>query len=137
MTSHDSWFTHVRRVAWVDTDPSGAYQFTAALRYAEEAEIAMLRDQGILELLYPHLPRISVGANFHRPCVFEELIHVRIRVIRCGTSSISYEFRLEQADGALCADGQMSAVFVDDRGRPAPVPPIARQALTPCRDRSR
>ena len=129
-TDATTWFTHERRVAWVDTDPSGAYQFTAGIRYAEEAEIAMLRELGVLEVLYPHLPRVSVGADFRRPCYFEELVLVRIRVAALGTSSVSYVFRLELPDGTLCADGRMSAVFIGADGQPTELPSVARQALT-------
>lgn len=133
MNEPTDWFTYVRRVAWVDTDPSGAYQFTAALKYAAEAEIALLREVGVLDELYPHLPRVAVRADFRRACVFDETVSVKIRVARCGTTSLSYEFRLEQTDGTLCAEGELVAAFVDASGRPTALPEIARTALTDIR----
>ena len=130
MTEPTDWFTYTRRVGWGDTDPSGAYQFTAALRYAEEAEIAMLREHGILAELYPHMPRVAVRADFRHACMFDETIHVKIRVARCGNSSLTYEFRLELADGTLCAAGEMVAAFIDGTGRAALLPATARKALS-------
>jgi YbgC/YbaW family acyl-CoA thioester hydrolase len=129
MTGGARWFDLERRVGWVDVDPSGAYQFTAAIRYAEEAEIAMLRELGILDVLYPHLPRVSVSADFHRPCHFDDLVTVRVRVEALGTSSLAFRFRLELPDGALCAEGRTKVVHLGADGRPAAVPEPVREAL--------
>jgi acyl-CoA thioester hydrolase len=123
------WFTVDRRVAWVDSDPSGAYQFTAAIRYVEDAEITMLRELGILDLLYPHLPRVAVQASYRRPCYFEEVVQVLVRVSRMGQSSIEYEFRLQLPDGTLCAEGSMTAVFIGTSGQPTRLPEEARRVL--------
>lgn len=129
MSIREPWFTVDRRVAWVDSDPSGAYQFTAAIRYVEDAEITMLRELGILDLLYPHLPRVAVQASYRRPCYFEEVVHVLVRVSRMGQSSIEYEFRLQLPDGRLCAEGSMTAVFIGTSGQPTRLPEEARRVL--------
>jgi acyl-CoA thioesterase FadM len=129
MTTSHGWFVLERRVAWVDTDPSGAYQFTAAIRYVEDTEISMLRELGILDLLYPHLPRVAVQASYRRPCYFEEVVQVLIRVSRLGESSIEYEFRLQLPDGTRCAEGSMTAVFVGSSGQPTTLPEEARRTL--------
>lgn len=128
------WHTTRRRVAWTDTDPSGAYQFTAALRYAEDAEVAMLRDLGVLDLLYPHLPRVSLHANYARPCYFEELLDVDVRVSRLGHSSLDCSFRLRATEGtkdteSVRASGTIVSVHLDGTGRAAPFPDQARAAL--------
>lgn len=129
MSTAQGWSVFERRVAWVDTDPSGAYQFTAAIRYVEEAEVSLLRELGILDLLYPHLPRVAVEASYRRPCYFEDVVQVLIRVSRMGESSIQYAFRLQLPDGTRCADGSLTAVFVGTRGEPTKLPEVARRTL--------
>lgn len=124
------WFSLERRVGWVDVDPSGAYQFTTAIRYAEECEIAMLRELGILDLLYPHLPRVSVHVDFLRPCHFDDLVTVRVRVDALGTSSLTFGFRLELPGSVLCAVGRTSVVHLGPEGTPMRVPDQAREALS-------
>lgn len=124
-----AWFRHERRVGWTDVDPSTNYQFTAALTYVEEAEIALLRAAGVLDDLYPHLPRTHVSARFVAPAHWEDLVTVLVRVSRIGRSSIDLEFRLEH-DGVLCAEGALGAALVDPgTGRTTPVPEHVRAAL--------
>ena len=40
--------TESSRVAWVDTDAGGRIHFTAAFRWAEQAETALMRRLGFL-----------------------------------------------------------------------------------------
>lgn len=122
------WHTSRRRVAWSDTDPSGAYQFTAAMRYVEDAEVELLRELGVLDQLYPHIPRVAVEARFLRPCYFEELLDIDVRVTRVGRSSISYAFRIRGA-AAVRAEGTLVSAYVGSGGTPAPVPAEARAVL--------
>jgi hypothetical protein len=49
------------RVAWVDTDAGGRIHFTAAFRYAERAETALLRQLGLVDRLVDY-PRRRVEA---------------------------------------------------------------------------
>lgn len=97
-------FEYRRRVAWPEVDPSGNYQFTAALRYAEEAEIALLRELGFLDRLYPHLPRTFVRADFRAPARFDDEITVVVRIGRVGHSSVEFDFELRRG-ATLCAEG--------------------------------
>ena len=129
LANRADWFRLDRRVGWTDVDPSSNYQFTAALRYAEEAEIAMLRDAGVLDQLYPHLPRTHVSASFSSPAHWEDEVAVLVRVARIGRSSMELEFRIECA-GRLCAEGLLGSALVDPlTGRGAPVPASVRRAL--------
>jgi hypothetical protein len=47
------------RVAWVDTDAAGRIHFTAAFRWAEMAETALLRSLGLLD----DWAAVHVGGN--------------------------------------------------------------------------
>lgn len=121
-------FQYCRRVGWVDVDPSQNYQFTAALRYVEEAEIAWMRDLGILDVLYPHLPRTFVQADFLAPARFDDSVLVSLSVDSVGRSSVQYRFELTTR-ATRCATGRFGVAYVGADGRAAPLPQQARAAL--------
>lgn len=121
-------FQYTRRVGWTEVDPSGNYQFTAALRYVEEAEIAWLRELGVLDALFPRMPRTFVRADFREPARFEDVVTVGLDVGRVGRSSVEYVFRIGR-DGTVCAAGTLGSAFLGDDGRSAPLPSQAREAL--------
>jgi acyl-CoA thioesterase FadM len=56
-----------RRLSWADCDPTGLWRFTSALSFAEEAEVSLLREAGVLESLYGRLPRVQVDYTTWRP----------------------------------------------------------------------
>lgn len=114
------WFTDKRRVAWSETDPSSAYTFVSALKYAEDAEVAYFRAHAVLDDLYPSLPRLYAQARFIQPVRFDDEVVTRIALTRVGSSSIHYIFRLER-DAQLCAVGSMGVVHVGSNGRPKPL----------------
>lgn len=121
-------FDYTRRVGWTEVDPSGNYQFTSALRYVEEAEIALLRELGILDVLFPRMPRTFVRADFRSPARFEDVVTVSLEVGRVGRSSVEYAFRIASGT-TLCASGMLGSAYLGDDGRSAPLPGQARQAL--------
>lgn len=128
MTVSGGWYVYRRRVGWTDVDPSTNYQFTAALRYVEEAEIAMLREAGLLDTLYPRLPRTFVRADFRAAARFDEEVTVQIRPRRLGRSSIEYEFRVSQGE-RLCADGTLGSALVGADGTAVSLPAVVRERL--------
>jgi acyl-CoA thioester hydrolase len=124
------WFTITRRVAWADTDTSRAWAFTVAQRYAEEAEVAFLTDADVLELLYPHLPRIYVEAKYVTPAYFNQEVDVDLALTRLGSSSLHLVFRILRG-ATLCAAGRVGAAYVGHDGRAAQLPGEVRAALSP------
>jgi acyl-CoA thioester hydrolase len=120
---------HKRRVTWADVDPSGAWHFTAALTYVEEAEIELLRGAGVLDIINSHLPRIYVRADFKRPAYFDDEVTVQLAVGRLGVSSVHYQFALTANDAPL-AVGSMGAAFTNGLGVPQPLPDAVRAALS-------
>lgn len=121
-------FSYRRRVAWTDVDPSGNYQFSTALRYVEEAEIAWLRELGVLDVLYPHLPRTFVRADYKAPAKFDEVVDVELTIARLGSSSIEFGFTIRR-DETSCATGVLGAAYIGDDGRSAELPAVVRTAL--------
>ncbi|MGC5614779.1 acyl-CoA thioesterase [Georgenia sp. Z1491] len=121
--------THRYRTAvkWVDTDASGRIHNTAAFRWAEAAE------HSLYEIVCPELgatpfPRRTVAATYHRALVFRDAIEVELRVVRLGRSSIGYEWTVV-ADDQPAIEGNHVAIYVDESGRPAPLPETLRAGL--------
>src|SRR5919199_1117983 len=121
--------SHVERtrVAWVDTDAGGRIHFTAAFRWAEAAETALGRKLGLLDD-WGDLPRRVVEAEYLHVLRFEDEIEVELRPERVGSTSVTYVWEIRR-NGEVCIRGRHTAVHVDDRGQPAPLPERMREAL--------
>jgi YbgC/YbaW family acyl-CoA thioester hydrolase len=117
------------RVAWIDTDAGGRIHFTAAFRWAEAAETALLRSLGLLED-WADYPRRKVEAEYFAVLRFEDEFELELFPERVGTSSITYAWEIRR-DGEVCIRGRHTAVHVDADGRPAPLSAKARSALAP------
>lgn len=117
-----------RRVAWADTDASGAWTFHAALRFVEEAEVELLREASVLDELYGSLPRIYIEARYLQAAHFDDEVEVRLTLDRLGNSSLHYDFTLLLA-GKPSAEGRMGSAFIGDAGRSTPLPEAVRDRL--------
>jgi YbgC/YbaW family acyl-CoA thioester hydrolase len=122
--------SHVERtrVAWVDTDAGGRIHFTAAFRWAEAAETAHFRAHGLLDV-WANCPRRAVEAEYLDVLRFEDEIEVELRTENVGTTSITYVWDVRR-DNKVCIRGRHTVVHVDGEGRPAPLPPEVRRALS-------
>ena len=116
------------RVQWVDTDAGGRIHFTAAFRWAEAAETALMRRLGMLDE-WGDYPRRHVEAEFHKVLVFEDEIETRIRVERVGRTSLTYGWEISR-DGEVCVSGGHTVVRVDRDGRPEELPERLRAQLS-------
>jgi acyl-CoA thioester hydrolase len=115
----------------MDTDAAGIWHWTTAMRFAEEAEAALHTDLGIVDLTFGATPRLSVGADFHSPLRFNDLVAVSLEIGRVGRTSVQQLFRIESEAGQLIADGHVTACLVDrGTGRPAAWPDEVRRLLT-------
>jgi acyl-CoA thioester hydrolase len=74
-------------------------------------------------------PRRAVEAEYLAVLRFEDEFEVDLRVERVGTSSITYGWEMRRGD-EVCIRGRHTAVHVDGDGRPAPLSPQVRSALT-------
>jgi acyl-CoA thioester hydrolase len=116
------------RVAWVDTDAGGRIHFTAAFRWAEQAETGLIRSLGLLDD-WADYPRRSVEAEYLAVLRFEDELEVELTAAHVGTTSITYAWEIRRAD-ELCIQGRHTVVHVDGEGRPAPLPAAVRRALS-------
>jgi acyl-CoA thioester hydrolase len=115
------------RVAWVDTDAGGRIHFTAAFRYAERAETALMRELGLVDRLVDY-PRRRVEADFRAVLRFEDEVAVAIRPERIGTTSITWAWEISRGD-EVCVEGRHTVVHVGADGRPLALPDDVREQL--------
>jgi YbgC/YbaW family acyl-CoA thioester hydrolase len=115
------------RVAWVDTDAGGRIHFTAAFRWAEAAETALMRSLGLLDE-WADYPRRKVEAEYLAVLRFEDEFELELAPEHVGTSSVTYSWEIRR-DGDVCIRGRHTVVHVDASGRPAPLSAEARHAL--------
>jgi len=120
------------RVNWVDTDASGLIHYTAALRYFEVAEHALMRrlfgERPVSERTFL-LPRVHVEADYRAALRYPDEFECAARVAAVGRSSITYAYEIRRADGVVCIVGKIVAAAVDLAGRSIPLPDDAREAL--------
>jgi acyl-CoA thioester hydrolase len=120
------------RVAWVDTDAGGRIHFTAAFRWAEVAEFALLRSLPRTGIHVADFPRRHVEAEYRRVLRFDDEFELRLHPERVGRTSITYAWRVVR-DGETCVLGRHTVVHVDQAGRPSPLPGGLLHALTGAR----
>jgi YbgC/YbaW family acyl-CoA thioester hydrolase len=118
-----------RRIEWSDTDASTNYHNTAAFRFIEVAETALLERLGLLEDVYGRLPRVHVEADFLRALRFRDIVDIELAVAAVGESSITYRFEMRSRD-EVAARGKAVAVLLSGvGGRPVRWPEWQRELL--------
>jgi len=116
------------RVTWVDTDAGGRIHFTAAFRWAELAETALMRRLGLLDSGWGDYPRRKVEAEYLKVLRFEDEIEIRLRVENVGRTSVTYSWTIAK-DGEAHVKGRHTVVRVDGEGRPEPLAGRVQAAL--------
>src|SRR5213593_4026193 len=104
-----------RRIEWPDTDASGMYHNTAAFRFIEVAETALLDRLGFVHEIYGRHPRVHIEADFLRPLRFRDLVDVELRVAEVGRTSVTYEFEMRSGD-EVSVRGRAVAVLLTGPG---------------------
>ena len=107
-----------RRIEWPDTDASGRWHNTAAFRFVEVAETALLERLGLLDEIYGRLPRVRIEADFKELLLFRDLLECAIEVVAVGRSSITYDFEMRKG-GETSVKAKVVAVLLDESGRPS------------------
>ncbi len=118
--------TEKLRVNWIDTDASGRIHYTAALRYFEVAEHALMRaifgpGTGPAES-GSGFPRVHVEADYKLALRYPDEFTCSARVEKVGHSSVSYGFEIHNLAGELAISGRIVAVTVDAAGVKTPLP---------------
>ena len=121
---------HKRRVAWADVDPSGAWHFTAALTYVEEAEIELLRRAGVLDIINSHLPRIYIRADFKRPAYFDDVVIVHLASQPPRPEQRALSVRTDGERHPACGRQHGWCRHTNELGVSQPLPDAVRAALS-------
>ncbi len=133
-----SGFVHPVRVYWEDTDAGGIVFYANYLKFFERARTEWLRSLGIEQsLLRAATGGIFVVAEttlrYLQPARLDDELLVTAALQSGGRASliIAQQARMKR-DGALLCEGTIRIGWVDaDRMRPARIPPIILEALTP------
>ncbi len=130
MDVQGSRVTSYRRLAWNETDAAGHNHFSAAVRWLEEAEHDLYRALGLSLDFIDRVPRVSLRLDYLRRLYFGEELRIDVGVVRLGTSSCTFAFRVANADGEEAIAGEYVVVHVASTdGGSAPWPEEMRQAL--------
>jgi acyl-CoA thioester hydrolase len=115
-----------RKVEWPDTDATGHWHYSTAVRWAEAAETALYSRLGLLEL-YGMAPRVRFEVDFCVRLWFADLVDIAFRVALVGNSSVRFEFEVRRGE-TVAVVGSVTAVHVDkETGRSSPWPERVRR----------
>lgn len=118
-------------VRWGDMDAFRHVNNATYLTYLEEARLQWLQHVGhwFTEAASPVLAASEV--NYRRPITWPTRLHVELRCERIGTSSLTLQHRLVDADDAdrLFSDGRVVMVWMDAAsGKSTSLPDAVRTA---------
>lgn len=132
-----SEFRISRTVEFAETDMAGIMHFANFFYWMEACETALYRSLGLpLVSFVPGQvvgwPRVNVSCAYRAPLRFNDTVEVRLLVKKLNTRSITYLFQFRK-DGALCAQGEVTAVCVTAGAQgamvSAPIPAEVRAKL--------
>jgi acyl-CoA thioester hydrolase len=121
-------------VQWGDQDAFGHVNNTVPFRWFESARVAYNQGVGLLELFQAERIGTILAAtacDFRRPINFPDTVHVGVRAVRIGRTSIAMEHAIvSERDHGVAALGTATIVVFDYKaGKPHPVPATIRQAI--------
>ncbi len=120
---------------WMDNDSYGHVNNVTYYSYFDTAVNEHLIRAGGLDIR--NGPAIGLvvetACRFHLPLSFPEPVDTGLRIVKLGTSSVTYEIGIfRRGDEAPAASGRFVHVWVDRATqRPTPVPAAIRGALMP------
>jgi YbgC/YbaW family acyl-CoA thioester hydrolase len=132
-------FSILRRIQFAETDMAGIAHFSNFFRMMEEVEHAFFRSVGLSvsmqhDGMHVGWPRVHTGCEFFGPVRFEDEVELRLRVVRLGGKSFSYEVDFLLA-GKPMALGKTTSVCCELRPdgtmKSIPIPPALREKLNP------
>ena len=130
-------FSIRHRVLFAETDMAGIVHFANYFRWMEQVEHEFFRSLGLSismqhEGLHIGWPRVSAGCEFFGPLKFEDEVELKLRVMKVGEKSFSYEVDYLVA-GRRVALGKTTSVCCSLEGgkmRSIPIPPEIREKLS-------
>ena len=117
-------FTTTRRVEFAETDAAGIAHFANFFRYMEETEHEFFRSLGLRimsegkEGALISWPRVSVSCSFEAPAYHEDVLEIRLDVVRKGAKSLTFEFEFWRDDVRIAHGQVKTACCICQRGGP-------------------
>lgn len=120
-----------RRVEFADTDMGGIVHFSRFYVFMEWTEHEFLRSLGANPGSYLDAegrkvgwPRVAASCEFLSPARYGDDLEIHLRVLRKGTSSLTYGFDIRLGERAV-ARGQVTTVYClfESGIQPLPIPP--------------
>ena len=108
-------FRTTRRVEFRDTDAAGIVHFSVFFLWMEQVEHEYLRHVGLSVMPRGDdpgavtWPRVSATCDYRSVLRFEDEFEVEVRIVRIGSTSVTYGFEFKRGDAAIAA-GRMTAV---------------------------
>src|SRR3712207_3359715 len=89
-------FTTTRRVQFAETDMAGIVHFSYFFRYMEECDSACFRSVRLSGAMQHEgsdigWPRVAASCDFRGPVRFEDEVELKLRVVKVGDKSFTYE----------------------------------------------
>lgn len=109
-------FVTTRRVEFCDTDLAGIVHFANFYRYMEQAEHAFFRAYGLkIHGFLPDgtkygWPRVNAMCSFHAPAFYEQVVEIRITIVRRSARSLTTKYDFFHGE-TLLANGEMKTAF--------------------------
>ena len=130
-------YRHFRAIPtrWMDNDAYGHVNNVTYYSYFDTVVNEHLIKVGGLDIASDPVVGYVVETQcvYRKPLAFPEAVDAGMRVVKLGTSSVTYEIGIfRQGDDDAAATGRFVHVWVDRiTQRPAPIPPRIRATLEP------
>ena len=122
-------FSHQLVVRFRDCDAMGHGNNAVYLTYLEEARFAHWRSLE-KEATVPGVILARVEVDYRKPAKFGDQLEIRINLERIGTTSLTYQYAIENQDGERIADARSVLVSYDyAAGKPMTVPDEIRRRI--------
>ena len=105
------------------------YHNTAAFRFVEVAETALLDRLGFIHEIYGRHPRVHLEADFLRPLRFRDLVDIDLAVEKVGRTSVTYTFEMRSGNEVAVRGRAVAVLLSGAGGKPVPWPEEQRQRL--------
>jgi acyl-CoA thioester hydrolase len=124
------------RVRLAETDAKGVVYYAQYFVYFDVSGLELFRkarvDLTTFERMGSHFVAAEASCNYHASAKFDDLLELTVGIRRLGKSSIVYSHQVRRgADRRVLAEGTVVDVLVDGQGRPAEIPKVVREKLTP------
>lgn len=132
-------FSITRRIAFAETDMAGIVHFSNFFRMMEDVEHAFFRSLGLSVSMQhddKHIgwPRVSAKCDYSGPVRFEDELELRLRIVRVGEKSLTYEVEFLDHDKPV-ALGTVTIVCCEllpgGNVKSIRIPPFIREKLVP------